>query len=118
MKEIYKLCCITTIWLVITSGVFGQRSLNIKRKVPRWISDKGFWQIESNLYTPQNSIVYFYNNENILVYKEYLGGVELDLNERKVKMRLKRALHIAIKSWNKDHVLRNNQQWVAMLFRK
>ncbi|WP_410971329.1 hypothetical protein, partial [Salmonella sp. SAL04269] len=33
---------------------------------PKWVSEKGYWIIESNIKTPETSIVYFYTNDNTL----------------------------------------------------
>ena len=88
------------------------------KKNPRWVSQKGFWQIESNIRTPDKNIVYLYNKDNVLIYKENINGVVLNLASRRVKMRLKKALETAIIAWNKDHSFQSDQQWVSMLFRK
>lgn len=115
MKAIFRLVFLTAVWLIVSSGLFAQAS---KTKTPKWISDKGFWQIESNIHSPHKSIVYFYNTENVLVYKEHLDGVILNLSKRGVKMRLKKALETAILAWNKDRVIQNDRQLISMLFRK
>ena len=88
-----------------------------KTKTPRWVSQKGFWQIQSNINTPDKNIVYFYNNENVLVYKENVDGVVFDLQKKRVKMRLKRALETAILAWNRDRMFQDKQQWISLLLR-
>ena len=116
MKAISKPILFTAIWIIVASGLYAQTTRGTKN--PKWISDKGFWQIESNIHTPDKSIVYFYNKENILIYKEHLDGVILNLNKRRVKMRLKKALETAILAWNKERVLPNDQHWISVLFKK
>ena len=76
--------------LIINCSLSAQRGYN-KAKTPRWVSDKGFWQIETNIKTPAKNIVYFYNNNNVLIYKENVDGVVFDLEKRRVKMRLKKG---------------------------
>lgn len=73
-------------------------------KTPKWISEKGFWQIQSNVQTPAKNIIYFYNNDKLLIYKESLNGVILDLKKRRIKMRLKRILETAVVAWEKSHL--------------
>lgn len=89
-----------------------------KNKLPGWLSDRGFWQIESNIHSPDRSIVYFYNNEKVLVYKEHLQGLILDLTKKRTKQRLKRALVAALDARAKNHELQNDQQLVSALFNK
>lgn len=103
--------------LIINCSLSAQQGYN-KAKTPRWVSDKGFWQIETNIKTPAKNIVYFYNNNNVLIYKENVDGVVFDLEKRRVKMRLKRALETAITAWNKDRMFQNDQQWITVLFKK
>ena len=76
--------------------------------IPKWISDKGYWIIESNIKTPQNSIIHFYNNENALVYREKIEGVIINLEKRKVLMNLKKVLEQSVTAWEKGHVMKEN----------
>lgn len=39
---------------------------------PKWVSEKGYWFAESNIHTLKVNTIYFYNNNNVLVYKEYV----------------------------------------------
>jgi hypothetical protein len=85
---------------------------------PRWISDKGYWVIESNVKTPYHSVIHFYNNENVLVYREKVDGMKINLNRNRTKMRLKKILEQSIVAWEKNHVPREDQQWVANALRE
>ena len=107
----------TTLLIIASSTIFAQEHYT-KAKVPKWVSEKGFWQIESNIHTPEKNIVYFYNNDNVLVYKEKVDGVVFDLQKKSVKMRLKRALEAAVVAWNRSPVYQNDQHWITMLFKK
>jgi hypothetical protein len=66
---------------------------------PRWVSDKGYWVIEGNIHSPKNNIIWFYNNDNVLVYKEVVSGIRLNPNKRKVKMKLKKVLESSVTAW-------------------
>src|SRR5688572_15657471 len=101
-------------FLALMSTIVVAQQQYKKVKAPRWVSEKGFWQIESNIHTPKNNIVYFYTNDNVLIYKENVNGVILDLQKKRVKMRLKRALETAIQAWNRDRLFRNDQQRITM----
>ena len=61
-----------------------------------WVSDKGYWVVESNKQTPKEAIVYFYNNDHVLVYKEEIKNQKLKLTKAKTLVRLKAALEEAI----------------------
>lgn len=111
-----KLSLITALLIMISISLYAQNGYK-KIKSPRWVSEKGFWQIQSNINRPDRNIVYFYNNENVLVYKENVDGVVFDLQKKRVKMRLKRALEAAILAWNRDRMFQDNQQWISLLFR-
>ena len=88
-----------------------------REKTPKWVSDKGSWQIETNVQAPTRNIVYFFNKNGELIYRENVDGVVLDLKKKRVKMRLKKALENALVAWHKDHRYRDDQQLISMLFR-
>jgi hypothetical protein len=97
-------------WLFISflslvfMGAFGQLSASKevkKPKFPRWVSEKGYWIVESNINFPTNHIIRFYNADNVLVYKETLAGVKLDPERTKIKMKLKRVLESSVVTWEK-----------------
>jgi len=85
---------------------------------PKWVSEKGYWVIESNVKTPKNSVIYFYNNDNELVYKEKLEDIRINWKKKRVLMHLKRVLEQSIASWNKQHLFTENEMLVATELRK
>lgn len=70
-------------------------------KFPSWVSDKGYWVVESNIHSPLHHVIRFYNNDNELLYKETLTGIKLDPEKRKVKMKLKKILESTVLAWKK-----------------
>lgn len=80
---------------------------------PRWISEKGYWVVESNANMPKQFTVRFYNNDHVMVYTEKVQGVQLRLQRRKIKMNLKRVLEASILAWEKQHQPKENQGWVV-----
>lgn len=85
---------------------------------PKWVSEKGYWTIESNIKTPMNSIVYFYTNENVLVYKEKIEGVRIDLRKRRVLMHLKAVLEQAVGAWQTEHIFKHDEMLVSIALKK
>lgn len=92
-----------------------EQSIAIKN--PRWVSDKGYWVIESNVNTPMNHTIWFYNNDNILIYKESLAGIKLNPAKRKVRMKLKKVLETSVVAWEQKKVPEENKEYVAAILR-
>jgi hypothetical protein len=111
MKKIFFTAVIS---LFISVSIFAQaeEEQNNHYAAPKWVSEKGYWVIETNKQTPQNSIVYFYTNEHVLVYKEKVEGVVLNLNKRKIKMSLKKVLEQSVYAYEKMKKPAENEMWV------
>ena len=107
-----------TAFFFFTTCLHVQGQMNQRSKQPRWVSDKGHWQIETNIRTPYKNIISFYNIENVMIYKENVDGVILNLNKKRVKMRLRKALESAVITWNKNQVRQQDGQIISMLFKK
>lgn len=116
MKTIVNLSLIIA-FVLMTSNTNAQGWAVQKNRQPRWISDKGFWQVQSHIRSPRKNTVYFFNNDKVLIYKENVNGVKLNLSKMSVKMRLKKALEAAILAWDKEPVLLTDRQLVSIMFR-
>ncbi|MBN8855208.1 MAG: hypothetical protein BGO55_24620 [Sphingobacteriales bacterium 50-39] len=64
---------------------------------PGWVSERGYWVVETR---HDSSIVYFYNNDNLLVYKEQLRGT-LNADRRKTKLHLTRTLERMVTAFSR-----------------
>ena len=82
-------------------------------KMPKWLSNKGFWILETQRSTPKNSIVYFYNNEQVLINKETINNKRINVARKKVRKQLEAVLEQALASWQKEKVEKENDHWVA-----
>ena len=89
MKQQVKKLFVTAAFGLVVCAAYAQSDSPVAAP---WVSDKGYWVVETNIHDPLNNMIHFYNNENGLVYTEKLVGVKLDVNKRKVKMKLKKAL--------------------------
>lgn len=85
--------------IVLSLIPFCSFAQNGRTATPQWVSDRGYWIVESNLHSPKNSIIWFYNNDNLLIYKETITGQKLNPAKRKTKMKLKRALETSLTAW-------------------
>ena len=116
MKQLIRTYAAAFSFCLISSSVFAQSDSPMH--TPRWVSDKGYWVAESNIHKPQEQTIWFYNNENVLVYKETLTGGKLNLNRGKVKMQLKRVLEASVQSWNATKKLEEDKHYLAGALRK
>ena len=89
MKLLISKMIVTAALVLFTSSTYAQKNRIAQEP---WVSDKGYWVIENNIHDPMNHIVRFYSNESMLLHTEYLSGVKLNIDKRKVKMKLKKAL--------------------------
>ena len=90
---------ITFKWIFIAIlAFFSTSSLaqDEKPAIPKWHSDKGYWVIEGNINTPLEHTIRFFNNENVLLYRENLSGVKLNPARRAVKMKLKKVFSLCV----------------------
>jgi hypothetical protein len=67
--------------------------------LPRWLSDKGYWMIESKIQSPDTSLVHFFTNEGILVYQEKIEGERLNLRKMRIRMQLKKVLEASLTAY-------------------
>lgn len=88
------------------------------RRTPSWVSDKGWWVVESNIHTPKRHIVYFYNNDGVLVYKEKIEGLRLNPAKQAIKIQLKQVLETSVLTWEKEHRPKENEALVVSQLRK
>jgi hypothetical protein len=82
--------------LFISISSFSQDN---ERSTPAWVSDQGYWVVESNLHQPLQHTVRFYNNEHIIIATKDISGTKLNVKKRKVKMQLKSMLESSLLAW-------------------
>lgn len=104
--------------IVITLCIAGPANAQEAAHVPKWVSDKGYWVVESQLASPDCCTVYFYNNERQLVYKESLKNTRLNINKRKVRMLLKKVLEQSVIAFRTQQQPQQDQQLLAVLGKK
>jgi hypothetical protein len=83
--------------------------------VARWAPICGYWVAESNVQQPKQYTIYFYNDEHVLIYKERIEGVKLNLDSPRVKMRLKKVLEKSLWAWQKNRRPKENEGLVINL---
>jgi hypothetical protein len=113
MKRLFLsfLFCFSSFLMVANA----QDQTNEKPSTPKWVSDKGYWTVESNQQTPREATVYFYNNDHVLVYKEEIKNQKLKLNKTKTLLRLKLVLEEAVESYASGNWTSQNNLLIARL---
>lgn len=81
------------------------------------ISSKGYWVVESNIKTPKTNSIYFYNNENTMVYHEKVDGIKLNINRRKTLLKLKSVLDQAVMAWERGERENTSGALIAVAFK-
>jgi hypothetical protein len=112
MRKFFKMMIVAGVLSSTTIAAIAQENENGQSTKAKWISDKGFWVVESNIKTPQTSTVYFYNNQNDLLYKEQLDGVKLNIKKRRTLMMLKQVLDKSLLQTDVAKKERQDQQLV------
>lgn len=99
MKKQFRLLIIVAISCLAGLIAYAQDS----QKPPRWVSDNGYWVVESNIHSPKNQIVRFYTTDNVLIYQETVTGKALNVNRASVRIKLKKVLDQALTAWDRYH---------------
>ena len=118
MKKLIASCLLISLLLItgLTLKAQGEDQSTAPR-APKWVSEKGYWVVESNIKTPYHSIIHFYNNDNVLVYREKVDGVKINLNQKRTKMKLKKILEQSVVAWENKQAMQDNAQLVAKALR-
>lgn len=79
---------------------------------------KGYWVVESNLHNPASSRLYFYNNDNVLLYTEDVEGMVINISKRRTKMKLKKVLEQSVVLYAQRKKAGENEMLVINTIRK
>jgi len=60
------------------------------------IPNNGYWVVESNKHSPKESVVRFYNLDNVLVYQENISGKKVKVNNKHTRQALNNTLELAL----------------------
>jgi len=85
--------------LFVGALLFAAPRSNAQKVMPK----DGYWVVESNIKTPQQATVYFYNNQHQLVYRESVNNIMLDITKPKIRRQLNAVLHQSIAAWKREN---------------
>ncbi|QNA44171.1 hypothetical protein [Lacibacter sediminis] len=109
---------IPAVLFICVSTATSAQEVTVSSRTPRFVSEKGYWVIRSNVKQPKEAVVYFYNLQHELVYEEEVKNARLNINRIKVKMRLKKALEQAIAVHEREGTTSKDDKILASVFRK
>ncbi|HEV7780572.1 MAG TPA: hypothetical protein VGO58_04860 [Chitinophagaceae bacterium] len=115
MKKLIKKWTIAAAMLML-AGISSAQNGKKEETAP-WVSEKGYWVIETNVKTPLQHIVRFYTNEDVLVYTEKVEGIRLNPDKRKVKMKLKEVLETSVVAWEKSKIPETDKNYVTTVLK-
>ena len=120
MKKIFFTLATTLVMAAFSATAFARDNApeNVKPAMPKWVSKTGYWVAEGNFRTPLRNIVYFYNNDNVLVCKETMDNIALKLNKRRTKMRLKKLTDQTVATYVQQQKAAENEMLVVNVMRK
>ncbi len=111
-QQLKKWIAVTACMLLVFTAMAQQ-----KKRLPRWLPEDGYWVTESNIHAAKNHIVRFYTNDNVLIYSEKITGTKLNINKRKVKMKLKEVLQLSMTAWKKNKHPEADKDYLAVLLK-
>lgn len=121
MKKNLFALMLTTFFSFATASVFAQseeEETPTVNSIPKWVSDNGYWVVETTTTNPSTSTLYFYNNDQVLVYKERVEGFVFNLKKRSIKMRLKKVLDQSVVAYEQRKQAAENEMWVMNILKK
>ncbi len=81
----------------------------------KYVPEKGFWVLESNIHQKKNTIVRFYDDRSNLIYEETAMDVRMNIKRKKTLMFLKTGLEKALIAWNQNNEAVKNGDIIALL---
>lgn len=114
MKKLFQLAACILTGVCITVNAFAEKDSTVTIKP--WVPTKGFWVAESNIFHPKQGMLYFYTNDQQLVYRETFNDWKVNLKKRRTLMRLKEVLDSCIVAWEHTGVATANEGRVARAF--
>jgi hypothetical protein len=115
MERVYKFLYVMIALAMAHVPVVAQQNQLVNAAVPPWVPESGYWVAENNLGQPKLYTIYFYTNDHVLIYKEKIEGITLNLQLVSVKMRLKKVLETSLRAWQKQQRAKDNEGLVINL---
>ncbi len=95
MKYKWRTLMVAGIFSLFMTNASGQKCV----KIPAWVCEDGYWVAESNIHSPRQHTIWFYNNDNVLVGRKDISGKRLNTSSKKTRLQLKEALNQSLAAW-------------------
>jgi hypothetical protein len=117
MKQVLNSIVLVLLLSFVSVISFAQEEEQVVPTKSKWVSDKGYWVIESNKSNPKSAVIHFYNNDNTEIYSEQVEGVKLNVAKRKTLKLLKTALEASLLAWEKVQLFQSNDGLVMNMMK-
>ena len=105
-------------WLILLTIVFISFSASSQATIAApWAPDHGYWVVEQNINDRFHHIIRFYNDDHQLIYMETLNNVKMNLNNQRIKMKLKKALEESLARWEKNKSPETDKGYVVAVLK-
>ena len=84
---------------ILPVSFFVSAQENTARPVNQWM-ETGYWVVESNIQSPKTNIIYIYNDNDSLIYKEKIEGMRINIKRKAIVKKLEKAVETSLLAWS------------------
>jgi hypothetical protein len=77
----------------------------------KWLQP-GYWVVESNIHSPLTNVIYIYDSNDSLIYKEKIEGMKINFHKKAVRRKLDKAVEITMFAFSKSKQ-KENRYWLV-----
>ena len=77
----------------------------------KWLQ-RGYWVVESNIHSPLTNVIYIYDSNDSLIYKEKIEGMKINFHKKAVRRKLDKAVEITMFAFSKSKQ-KENRYWLV-----
>jgi hypothetical protein len=101
---------------VTVTGSFAQQATGTEVKEEK--KELGYFVLVNTKEEKKVTTVWFFNNDNVLVYEEKVAGVKFNLNKKKTVDMLNQGVEKAVTAWNEKHITMKDKDWMTTLAKR
>jgi len=113
-----KFLFVATLLISITRSFAQNQSNSNTKSEATPPPSKGFWVVESNIHVPGKCVVYFYNDQQQLIYQENVENKKINVSRKKTQKQLNGILDKALASYAAKQAASTDMAWVSTAIRK
>ena len=94
--------------LLLSTASFAQQ-----KDKTRCMPAHGFWVVESNVQSPKESVIFFYNKEGQCISREVVSGRRVNVKRKRVVRHLNDVLNQSLLAWKENATVKENAFFLA-----